>query len=90
MKLREPRTFITGFARPNLFYEIQSPRTERQKVEMLVDLLRQTPGSGIVYASTRKKTEEVAKIIADEVRRPAVAYHAGLLPDQRRSAQDAS
>ncbi len=29
--LREPRTFITGFARPNLFYEVQYPRSERQK-----------------------------------------------------------
>lgn len=89
LKLREPRTFITGFARSNLFYEVKAPRTERQKIDMLVELLRKTPGSGIVYASTRKKTEEVAQIIADEVRRPATAYHAGLLPDQRRTAQDA-
>ena len=25
LDLHEPRTFITGFARPNLFYEVQSP-----------------------------------------------------------------
>ena len=33
LALREPRTFITGFARPNLFYEVQTPRSERQKPE---------------------------------------------------------
>src|SRR3990172_3525739 len=89
LRLREPRTFITGFARENLFYEVVRPRTDRQKAEMLVDFLRETPGSGIVYASTRKKTEEVAELIQDELGRSAVAYHAGLLPDQRRRSQEA-
>ena len=37
LELREPRTFVTGFARPNLFYEVQSPRSERQKPDLLVD-----------------------------------------------------
>ena len=89
LRLREPRTFITGFARPNLHYEVQYPRTERQKTELLTRFLRETPGSGIIYASTRKKTEEAAAMIAQEVRRPSVAYHAGLMPEQRRMAQDA-
>ena len=38
LALRDPKTFITGFARPNLFYEVQSPRSERQKPEMLVGI----------------------------------------------------
>lgn len=89
LRLREPRTFITGFARHNLFYEVQLPRTERQKAEMLLRFLRKTPGTGIVYASTRKRTEEVAELIAREVGRPSAAYHAGLTPDQRRATQEA-
>ena len=68
---------------------MQYPRTERQKAEALIRFLRETPGAGIVYASTRKKTEEVAAMIAAEIRRPSVAYHAGLLPEQRRMAQEA-
>ena len=36
LALREPKTFITGFARPNLFYEVQSPRSERQKPDLLL------------------------------------------------------
>ncbi|MFH1266568.1 MAG: RecQ family ATP-dependent DNA helicase [Planctomycetota bacterium] len=89
LNLREPRIFITGFARPNLFYEVRFPRTERQKAEMLLRFLRETPGPGIVYASTRKKTEEVAELLSGELRRKTVAYHAGLLPDQRRRSQEA-
>ncbi|MFH1923218.1 MAG: RecQ family ATP-dependent DNA helicase, partial [Planctomycetota bacterium] len=89
LNLREPRIFITGFARPNLFYQVQFPGSERQKPDMLVGFLRQTPGSGIVYASTRKKTEEVAAMIASKLGRSTVAYHAGLLPEERRTAQEA-
>jgi ATP-dependent DNA helicase RecQ len=89
LHLRSPRTFVTGFARPNLFYEVRCPDSERQKGEMLLRFLRETPGSGIVYASTRKKTGEVAERIAEELGRSTVAYHAGLLPQERRRAQEA-
>jgi len=88
LDLREPRTFITGFARPNLFYEVQSPRSERQKPDLLLKFLRETPGAGIIYASTRKRAQEVAEKISGETRRRAVVYHAGLMPDQRREAQE--
>jgi len=87
--LSEPRTFITGFARENLFYEVLSPRSDREKAEMLVRFLNDTPGAGIIYASTRKRTEEVAEMIAQQTSRRAAVYHAGLPPDERRVTQDA-
>ena len=89
LNLAEPRTFITGFARPNLFYEVQSARSDRLKGEALLELIKRTPGSGIVYASSRRRTEEVAELINRQTNRKTVAYHAGMLPDQRRSAQEA-
>ena len=89
LALNEPRTFITGFARENLFYEVLSPRTDREKAEMLVKFLRETPGTGIIYASTRKRTEEVAEIIGQQTQRRAAVYHAGLPPDERRATQEA-
>jgi len=88
LDLADPRTFITGFARPNLFYEVLSPRSERHKAELLLEMLHETPGAGIIYASTRKKTEEVAELAAGQSRRRTTVYHAGLLPDQRRAAQE--
>ncbi|NQU20829.1 MAG: ATP-dependent DNA helicase RecQ, partial [Candidatus Nealsonbacteria bacterium] len=89
LDLRDPRTFITGFERPNLFYEVQCPRTDRQKAELLLKFLRRTPGSGIIYTSTRKRAEEVAGMISQKAGRRTAVYHAGMLPDQRRTAQEA-
>jgi ATP-dependent DNA helicase RecQ len=88
LDLHDPQTFITGFERPNLFYEVQRPGGDSQKLGALGDFLRGTPGSGIIYTSTRKRAEEVAATIAEKIGRPTVVYHAGLLSDQRRKAQD--
>ena len=88
LKLDEPRTFITGFARPNLYYQVESMRTDRLKGEALVEFIKRTPGSGIVYASSRRKTEEVSDLIARQTGRKVVAYHAGMLPNQRRASQE--
>ena len=89
LQLRDPRTFITGFARPNLFYEVQNCRGDRQKIEILLGFLGRTRGSGIIYTSSRKKAEEVAAQISSELHRSTVVYHAGLLSEQRHAAQDA-
>ena len=69
LHLREPRIFITGFARPNLFYAVRACATDRDKDEALFRFLDENPGSGIVYASTRKRCEELAERIADRTRR---------------------
>jgi ATP-dependent DNA helicase RecQ len=89
LDLNDPKTFITGFARENLFYEVLSPRSDREKADQLVQFLRDTPGSGIIYASTRKRTEEVAEIISRNTSRRAAVYHAGLPPEERRATQEA-
>ncbi len=89
LNLREPRIFITGFARPNLFYAVEPCPSDRDKDAALFRFLDETPGSGIVYASTRKRCEELAERIAGRTRRATSVYHAGLAPDERRAAQDA-
>lgn len=88
LKLRAPRVFITGFVRPNLRYEVQLPYGKGRKERILEDFLHTMPGSGIIYASSRKRCEEVAETIGQATGRSAVVYHAGLPPDERRLAQD--
>lgn len=88
LSLREPKTFITGFARPNLRFEVQLPGNNRDKDEQLLAFLKQTPGAGIVYASTRKKCHELVEKLAELPGRPVGLYHAGLLPEERRAIQD--
>jgi ATP-dependent DNA helicase RecQ len=86
--LNAPRTFITGFIRPNLHYYVQSPGSARRKDQSLIEFLAENPGSGIVYASTRKRCEEVAQQIADQTRRTTGVYHAGMTNEDRHKAQD--
>ncbi len=50
--------------------------------------LNKTPGSGIIYASTRKRAEEVAQFVAERTGRRTAVYHAGMLPEQRKKAQE--
>lgn len=88
LQLAEPRVYITGFARENLSYEVASPGSLVQKQAHLIDFLRQTPGSGIIYASTRKRCEEVAEVITSETDRRTTVYHAGLDVETRQRAQE--
>ncbi|MGE0607894.1 MAG: RecQ family ATP-dependent DNA helicase [Pirellulales bacterium] len=89
LDLNDPRIFITGFARPNLFYEVQQPSGQKQKDDALVAFLKQAGKPGIIYASTRKRCEEVAQTIADRTRLRVGVYHAGMLHDDRRRSQEA-
>jgi ATP-dependent DNA helicase RecQ len=88
LNLRDPRVYISGFARPNLFYGVQVCPTDRDKDETLFHFLDENPGSGIVYASTRRRCEELGERIASRTRRRTTVYHAGLPADERRAAQD--
>ena len=89
LHLDEPEVVITGFARPNLSYSVRRAGSNFEKDEALIDALSETTGSGIVYAATRKKCEQVCELIRQRSRRSAVVYHAGMAPDDRRASQDA-
>ncbi|HWC89893.1 MAG TPA: ATP-dependent DNA helicase RecQ, partial [Pirellulales bacterium] len=89
LALREPRIFITGFARHNLHYAIQHHSSARRKDEALIAFLAANRGSGIVYASTRKRCEELAELIRLRTGRTSGAYHAGMTSEERHAAQDA-
>src|SRR5262245_13710418 len=88
LRLREPQTFITGFARPNLSFEVQPVLSEIDHERSLTAFLQTTPGAGIIYCATRKRCEELAPIAAETSGRRADLYHAGLEPDVRRRVQD--
>ncbi|QUL37701.1 DNA helicase RecQ [Erythrobacter sp. JK5] len=76
---------VAGFDRPNIRYAI-GPRqnTGRQ----IADFVARTPGAGIVYAQSRKATEQLAHKLAG-TGRPVGAYHAGLPPEERARVQEA-
>ena len=76
-----PRSFLHGFDRPNIhlaFAAKDNPR--RQIMEFAAARKGQ---SGIVYCGTRAKTETLAQALR-EAGHNAVAYHGGMMPDDRR------
>jgi ATP-dependent DNA helicase RecQ len=84
LNLKDPEQFVTGFARTNLHLGVQQYHSERDKVNDLVGYLNQKPGSGIIYAATRKRCEELVEKISSQTSTRVDAYHAGLDVTQRR------
>ena len=84
--LREPFRVVTGFDRPNLYFDVRYPA---DKDAELLRLISERPGkSGIVYCSTRSAVEKVCELLRSHGLR-AVRYHAGLSDAERAGAQEA-
>ncbi|MHA6485212.1 DNA helicase RecQ [Paenibacillus sp. strain BS8-2] len=85
LRLREPRRFVTGFARPNLSLSVV---TGVDKKRFLAQFLKDRPDqSGIIYAATRKETDEVCAILKSSGIE-ADKYHGGLSDVERAEAQE--
>ena len=85
--LDAPAEIVTGFDRPNLFFEVRHEE-KRNKPAALLELLRRFENrSGIVYCATRRQTEEVLSLCkANNIE--AAMYHAGMSDHARYTAQE--
>ena len=81
---RAPLIHSRSFTRRNLSYIV---RLADNKDEMLLKVLRATSGSSIVYVRSRKRTRELAELIS-RAGISALAYHAGLDPEEKDLRQD--
>jgi ATP-dependent DNA helicase RecQ len=83
--LKDAKQFATSFDRPNIRYTVlEKHRPQSQLVRFLN---KQGDHSGIVYALSRKRVEEIAWHLADRGY-SAAAYHAGLTAETRTEVQD--
>jgi ATP-dependent DNA helicase RecQ len=85
LRLRQPKTFVSSFYRPNLEIQVQPKRNEIQKIVTL--LQNHQDQSCIVYCFSRKDTETLAELLREKGFSVG-AYHAGLEPQQRAEVQD--
>ncbi|MDC0219072.1 DNA helicase RecQ [Verrucomicrobia bacterium] len=86
LKLREPAQFIASFDRANLVYRVL-PRAQPQR--QVLEWVNKQPGdSGIIYCSSRARTERLADMLNENGVR-AAAYHAGLDKKVRARNQEA-
>lgn len=99
--LRDPVVTVTGFDRPNLYFDVIRLENKHKASWVAQYIAAHPQDSGIVYCSTRKETEALAETINRTVPQLrgaaggggaepgpiAVAYHGGMLADQRGRAQ---
>jgi ATP-dependent DNA helicase RecQ len=76
---------VAGFDRPNIRYHV---RPRDGVASQLKALLAEQPGPGIVYATSRDRTDTLAGQLGG-AERPALPYHAGLEPPVRARNQAA-
>lgn len=88
LRLSNPKQFMSGFARPNLDFGVVQRQSEREKDEQLEQFLKREPGSGIIYAATRKRCDSLVEMIQQKLKISVGAYHAGMQLEQRRAIQE--
>lgn len=81
---RESILFQQSYERANLSYSIFNVPV---KISKLLDIVKNVPGSGIVYCRSRKRTVEIASMLQlHQIN--ADYYHAGLAHDDRNTKQE--
>ncbi len=85
--LRNARTVVAGFDRPNLRLEVRKFPTCGAKREALLQAAIEGP-TAIIYCATRRETEEVAEELNGRGH-SALVYHAGLSKSERNERQSA-
>lgn len=76
--------FTQSFVRNNISYSIFSPEARQKK---LLEVLKNVPGSSLVYCKSRKATQEVAALLKINGISSAF-YHAGMESSARASVQE--
>jgi ATP-dependent DNA helicase RecQ len=84
--MRDPHVTITGFARPNLRFEVRRTVNDSIKDTIVEQLLNESPGSGVIYVATVKESERLYEELSE---RHAVGLYHGKRPAaERKTAQD--
>jgi len=85
--MREPAVLVTGFARPNLRFEVRRTVNAAVKDEALMQILRDAPGTGVIYCATIREAERLHEMLRE--RFEVGLYHGQMAGPDRKAAQDA-
>jgi ATP-dependent DNA helicase RecQ len=87
--MENPSITITGFARPNLRFEVQrtvNQASKDEEVERILSEHESSAGSGIIYCATIKEAERLFEQLKD--RYPIGLYHGKMNPADRKASQN--
>ncbi|MDX6724823.1 MAG: ATP-dependent helicase RecQ, partial [Solirubrobacteraceae bacterium] len=85
--LTDPEVVVRGFDRPNIDLAVERFHDERRQRDALLRRVAEARKPGIVYAATRRATEELAEALRERGV-DAAAYHAGLRASAREDVQE--
>ena len=83
---KTPITIESGYDRPNIFLSFAPKNNAKNQVLSFIE--QQDNNSGIIYCSSRKKTEDLAKFIKSNGYKNVLPYHAGLSAKERSNAHE--
>lgn len=86
LNLNNPVFHKQSLDRPNISYVIHEMASEEEKTAWLMKRVKETTGPGIIYVSSRKRADELALLIKDQVAGVA-SYHAGIEQEDRTFVQ---
>ena len=89
--LRDPYVSVTGFARPNLRFEVARTATNSMKDEVLVRKLREDEGTGVIYTATIAEAERLHAFLTEEFEEDGLEfglYHGRMNGADRKRIQD--
>ena len=84
--MRDPQVTITGFARPNLRFEVLRTVNERTKDAELERILAENTGVGVVYCATVKEVKRLHERFSGTF--ALGRYHGKLAAAERKEMQD--
>src|SRR4051812_28038596 len=84
--MKDPLVTVTGFARPNLRFEVRRTVNDRMKEQELQRLLSDESGVGVVYCATVREAERLYERFSPEF--PIGIYHGKMSAADRKETQD--
>jgi ATP-dependent DNA helicase RecQ len=85
--MHNPHVTITGFARPNLRFEVRRTVNDSIKDAIVEQILSESAGSGVLYVATVKESERLYEMLRD--RHNVSLYHGKRPAADRKAVQDA-
>jgi ATP-dependent DNA helicase RecQ len=84
--MRDPHVTVTGFARPNLRFEVRRTVNQAMKDAALEELLSDPQGVGVVYVATIREAERLYEHFSPRI--PVGLYHGKMNAAERKETQD--
>ncbi|MBD3885587.1 ATP-dependent DNA helicase RecQ [Phormidium tenue FACHB-886] len=88
LEMQNPKVVVRGFDRPNIRLAVERFEDEAEKQSVLLEQVIRAQKPGIIYAATRKRTEEITQLLETQ-RIKSSFYHAGMKKSEREAVEAA-